>query len=148
MADEHAATSEGQAQDIAAIPDPTDVRYLTPASCEITLDAMESLHVRLADGTDLAGVYPVYAFPVACPDGFVSLVHSSPASGEREIGIIRDLTEFPEAQAELVRSALKRRYFVHTILQIRRIAWESGFVAFDVETDKGDVSFRSISHRS
>jgi len=60
---------------------------------------------------------------------------------EVEIGIIRDLAEFPEPAVRLIREALARRYFVHAITRIRHIGWKYGFVSMDVETDKGPTSF-------
>jgi hypothetical protein len=121
--------------------DPTRVRYLTPDMCRIHLGSYGALHVTVADEQIYGGVYAVYAFPVGHPNGYISLVHTGGQEQEREIGIIRDLAEFPEPQAALVRSALERRYFVHTIRRIRRIGWKHGFVAFEVETDKGEVEF-------
>jgi hypothetical protein len=40
-----------------------------------------------------------------------------------------------------VRQALARRYFIHVITRINGLGWRYGLVAFDVETDKGPVSF-------
>jgi hypothetical protein len=88
------------------------------------------------------GVYAAYAFPVAHPQGYVSLIHCvEEDKQEIEIGVIRDLSEFPAEQADLVRTALARRYFIHNIQAINHIGWKYGFVAMDVDTDKGPVSF-------
>jgi hypothetical protein len=84
------------------------------------------------------GVYAAYAFPVAHPDEYISLIHTG-GEEEIEIGVIRNLSEFPEEDATLVRQALARRYFVHTITRIRRVGWKYGFVNMEVETDKGEA---------
>jgi hypothetical protein len=120
--------------------DPTRVRFLTPDLCHIHLGTHEALHVTVKNERIYGGVYAAYAFPVAYPDGYISLIHVG-GEDEIEIGVIRDLTEFPEPAAQLVRQALARRYFVHTITRIRRIGWKYGFVSMDVETDKGPASF-------
>ena len=120
--------------------DPTRVRFLTPDICRIHLGNLGALHVTVMNEGIYGGAYAAYAFPVAYPFGYISLIHSA---GEKdvEIGIIRDLNEFPEPAAELVRQALARRYFVHTITRITRIGWEYGLVAVEVDTDKGPKSF-------
>jgi hypothetical protein len=124
-----------------APPDPTRVRYLTPETCQIHLGTYGALHVTVKDEAIYGGVFAVYAFPVGHPNEYISLVHNGGEDGEKEIGIIRDLSQFPRPQADLVRLALERRYFVHTIQRIGRIGWKYGFVSLDVETDNGKASF-------
>lgn len=129
---------EGQAG--AQVPS-TDVRYLTPGMCIIHLGTFGALHVTVRDERIYGGVYAAYAFPVAHPNGYISLVHTRREGGDMEIGMIRDLDEFPHEQADLVSQALRRRYFIHHISRIYEITWKSGFVSLDVETDKGRVRF-------
>jgi len=121
-------------------PGQTEIRFLTPDMCRIHLGTHEALHVTVKNERIYGGVYAAYAFPVAHPDEYISLLHTG-GDEEMEIGIIRDLNEFPEADAALVRQALVRRYFVHTVTRIRDIGWKYGFVALDVDTDKGPASF-------
>jgi len=120
--------------------DPTRVRFLSPDTCHIHLGTHDALHVTVENDRIYGGVYAAYAFPVAYPEGYISLIHVGDEE-EMEIGVIRDLAEFPEAAARLVHEALARRYFVHTIMRIRHMGWKYGFVAMDVETDKGSASF-------
>jgi ATP-binding cassette, subfamily B, bacterial len=123
-------------------PDPTRVRYLSPDMCRVHLGTHGALHVTVTNDRIYGGVFAAYAFPVAYPTGYISLIHSAGDDKEQiEIGIIRSLDAFPPEQADLIRSALKRRYFVHTILRIIHIGWKYGFVALDVQTDKGPASF-------
>jgi len=133
----------GRGHEPAPPADPTRVRYLTPDMCRIHLGTYGALHVTVRNERIYGGVYAVYAFPVGHPNGYISLIHTGGQGQEQEqeIGIIRDLAEFPEPQAALVRSALKRRYFVHTIRRICRIGWKHGFVALEVETDKCRAEF-------
>ena len=132
----------GAALDNQAFPvDPTVVRFLKPDMCKIHLGTHSALHVTVLNERIYGGVYAAYAFPVAHPEGYISLLHSIGEGKEREIGIIRDLSEFPPEQADLVRAALKRRYFVHTITRIVHVGEKWDYIAMDVETDKGAVSF-------
>ena len=122
-------------------PDPTQIRYLTPQVCKIHVGTLDALHVTVKNERIYGGVYAAYAFPVAHPDEFISLLHRTGEGEDVEIGVIRDLKEFPPDQADLVRQALARRYFIHTITRIHQIGWKYGFVTMDVETDKGRVNF-------
>ena len=130
------------------MPDPTRVRFLMPDMCKIHLGTHGALHVTVLNERIYGGVYAAYAFPVAYPDNYISLIHILGTAGELkrrereiEIGVIRDLNEFPQAAADLVREALRRRYFIHTITRLREIGWKYGFVGLEVDTDKGPVSF-------
>ena len=127
-------------------PDRTKVRFLMPEMCHIHLGSHGALHVTVAEERIYGGVYAAYAFPVAYPEGYISLIHTGGEAGEVEIGIIRDLGDFPAAGAELIRQALRRRYFVHTITQIRQIGWKYGYIAVEAETDKGQVNFMLRRH--
>jgi hypothetical protein len=125
-------------------PDETQIRFLTPDMCRIHLGTHNALHVTVKDERIYGGVYAAYVFPVAHPNEYISLVYSTGgrrSRDETEIGIIRNLDEFPPADAELVRQALARRYFVHVISRIHHIGWKFGFLSLDVDTDKGPISF-------
>ncbi len=125
---------------VAAEIDPTQLRFLSPETCRIHLGNLGALHVTILNEGIYGGVYAAYDFPVAHPDKYISLMQAM-GEKDREVGIIRDLNEFPESDAQLVRQALQRRYFIHTITAIKEIGWRFGLVAFEVETDKGLVSF-------
>ena len=122
-------------------PGKTEVRYLHPDSCIIHVGTHSALHVTIKNERIYGGVYAVYAFPVAYPEGYISLMYTASDGKELEIGVIRDMKELPPEQINLVRQALVRRYFIHTITNIRRIAWKYGFVSFEVDTDKGQANF-------
>ena len=133
-------TKKAAADRVTPALDPTRTRFLTPDMCRIHLGNLGALHVTVLNEDIYGGVYAAYAFPVAYPGGYISLLQSVEEK-EVEVGIIRDLDAFPPAAQELVRQALARRYFVHTITAIREISWKYGLVAFEVDTDKGPASF-------
>lgn len=120
----------------------TQVRYLTPDMCRIHLGNLSTLHVTVMNEAIYGGVYAACAFPVAYPSQYISLIHST-GKKDVEIGIIRDLEEFPPEAVRLVREALRRRYFVHTITRINSVEdkYNSTLLLFDVETDKGPRNF-------
>jgi hypothetical protein len=135
-------SSNAQPDDaVQTAPSPAEIRYLTPDMCRIHLGRHEALHVTVLNERIYGGVYAVYAFPVAHQDLYICLMHSAGDNKDVEIGIIRDLAEFPPEQAELVKGALARRYFIHRITRIHQVRWRFGMVQFDVDTDKGRVEF-------
>ena len=120
--------------------DRTRIRFLTPDICRIHLGNLGALHVTVKSEGIFGGLYTAYAFPVAYPNGYISIVQTS-GDQDLEIGVIRDLSEFPESDAALVREALRRRYFVHTISKLKSIGMKYNMLFLEVSTDKGDASF-------
>lgn len=121
--------------------DPTVPRYLTPEMARIHLGSRNALHVTVLNDRIYGGVYAACIFAVRQPRKYVSLRYKNAKGEEIEVGIIRDLAEWPEADRTLVEAALHRHYFVHTITHIHHIGWKYGFIAFDVQTDKGPAQF-------
>jgi hypothetical protein len=81
-----------------------------------------------------------YAFPVAHPNGFISIVQTA-GDQDTELGVIRDLDEFPKEDADLIREALHRRYFVHVVTHLRSIQMKYNLLLIAVDTDKGPAEF-------
>ncbi len=129
-----------QDQDIANY-NPTVARFLRPDVARIHLGNRGALHVTVKDERIYGGVYAVCLFPVRYPQSFISMRYVNHRDEDIEVGIIRDLGEWPPADRKLVEEALQRHYFIHTITRIDHIGWKFGFVAVDVQTDKGPASF-------
>jgi ATP-binding cassette, subfamily B, bacterial len=131
----HDPTEEAQAK-----LDRTRIRFLTPDTCKIHLGNLGALHVTIVGESIYGGIYTAFAFPVGTQDGFISLLQV----GEKkdiEIGVIRNLSEFPPEAIALVREATRRRYFIHTVSHIYGIYMKWNLLILDVDTDKGRVSF-------
>ena len=122
-------------------PPRTEVRYLSPDMCRIHLGSLDALHCTVMNEGVYGGVYAVYVFPVAHANGYISLLQRRPDREDFEVGIIRDLDAFSAEEQRLIRFALARRYFIHTITRIYEVGWKFGFVFMDVDTDKGRVEF-------
>jgi ATP-binding cassette, subfamily B, bacterial len=124
----------------AAAADRTQIRFLTPENCRIHLGNLGALHVTMKGEGIYGGIYTAYAFPVAYPNGFISIVQTA-GDQDTEVGVIRDLSEFPESDAALVRQALARRYFVHNVQKLVSIEMQYNMLYLKVVTDKGDREF-------
>jgi hypothetical protein len=122
------------------VADRTQIRFLTPDDCRIHLGNLGALHVTMKSEGIYGGIYTAYAFPVAYPNGYISIVQTA-GDQDTELGVIRDLSEFPESDAALIRQALNRRYFIHTVTRLRSIEMKYNMLFLEVSTDKGELSF-------
>ncbi len=75
------------------------------------------------------------------PSQYISLRWTNEDNREQEVGLIRNLADWPEEAQELINLSLLRRYFVHRILQIRSIKSFQNYLDFEVETDLGAMGF-------
>ncbi|MCX7846776.1 MAG: DUF1854 domain-containing protein [bacterium] len=125
------------------LPDPRShhCRWLTPEVARIHLGSLKTLHVTVRDERSYGGVYAVRSMPVRYPRKYISLRFIDHDKREVEVGLIRDLDEWPRQTQELVRQSLLKRYFVHVIKSIRNIETFPGYFNFDVETDRGPMQF-------
>ncbi len=124
-----------------APPETFRTRWLTPENSRIHLGNHDALHVTVVDDRIYGGVSAVRAFPVARPTQYVSLRHADADGREQEIGIIRDLADWPADARGLIEDALRRRYFVREITSIESIELNQGYLHFTVQTDRGPARF-------
>jgi len=95
-----------------------------------------------AAGTRLAryeGLRVYRLLPLTAPTQYISLRVGHPK--EVELGIIRDLDRLDSGTRAIIERALARRYLMYTILRIRDMKEEFGFLTWDVETDQGRRQF-------
>lgn len=82
-------------------------------------------------------VYLRRAFPAAEPYRYISVA----GRDEREVGMIPDIAEFPEAQRKLLKGELDRLYFMPKIKQVDDVKDRFGRTTFHVRTDIGALCF-------
>ena len=79
--------------------------------------------------------------PMSDPERYIALRGCKPDSTKDvEIGILKELASLGRSDRLLIEEALARRYLIQTILQIRSIREEFGYMYWDVRTDRGDKS--------
>ncbi len=112
------------------------IRFLSPAECRF--DLTEGGFLRLDLGEDRYDpVYVFRSFPLSLGDHYLSVRDDK----NKEIGIIRELSDFSLDQADLVRSELERRYFTPIIQRVDKMKEEFGYIYWEVETDRGARRF-------
>ena len=91
------------------------------------------------DGVHYDRIKVVRLFPFSDADRFISIREYG--NGDREIGIIEDLSEMTEETQKILRHQLDLCYFTPVIEKIYNIKDEYGYAYFHVLTDRGECKF-------
>ena len=117
------------------------VRYLTPADTTVFEGTFSLMHCQVKGDNLYRGVFAVMLFPISHPDKFISLRHTDVKDKEQEIGIIADLSAFPQEAQQVVRSSLIKHYYERVIQRIFSVEYKFGLLFFDVATGLGRTQF-------
>jgi ABC-type glutathione transport system ATPase component len=116
-------------------------RWLEPRFANIHLGNRGALHVTIMNERIYNGVFALRCMPVKHPNKYLSLRWFNAENREQEIGLIRDLAEWPVEAQKLVQESLLRRYFVHTIKSIESIREFQNYLSVTATTDLGPADF-------
>jgi hypothetical protein len=116
------------------------MRILDPATTTFSVDEQGYLTVRCREGEQYANVECVALFPQSLPERYVSVLKKNEKEYD-EIGVIKDLSELPAEQQDLVRSGVDYRYFIPEIREIKKVSSKQGLDEWEVVTDRGEKSF-------
>ena len=85
----------------------------------------------------------IRTFPISNPNGFLSVRAPDSRGSEKgeEIGIIRDLNDFPEDTVKIILGELDKRYFIPEITKVHSIRDKYGFSYWDCDTSSGRRTF-------
>ena len=86
-------------------------------------------------------MFALRCLPVRYPNEYLSLRWTDAENRDQEVGLIRNLADWPKEVQDLIQQSLLRRYFVHCILEIRSIKQFQNYLDFAVLTDLGEMSF-------
>ena len=116
-------------------------RWLEPGFAHIHMGNLDALHVTVEGEGIYHGVYAVRCLPVHYPEEYLSLRYHSAGNRQVEVGLIRKLAGWPAEAQRLLRDALNKYYFVHTILAIEAMESLGGYIHMKVQTDLGPMDF-------
>jgi ATP-binding cassette subfamily B protein len=116
-------------------------RWLTPQTANIHLGNRGALHVTVLNERIYSGTFAVRCLPVQYPRQFISLRYTNVENREEEIGLIRDLKDWPQQAQQLVNESLLRRYFVHAVQRVYAITQIQNYLDLQVDTDLGPMQF-------
>jgi len=108
--------------------------YLPPIQSD-DLEADEQ--VSTLEWQDLGRVYFHRMFPFDSPDDFISVLDKD----GKEYGVIRKISDFTGEAAEIIENFLTQKYLCPEITKIISLKDQLGYSYWEVETDKGRMSF-------
>lgn len=110
---------------------------LSDVTFRLSTNAFGHLIFAGADGVVHEGVVPVRAFPISAPDEGVSLV-----SGDgHELAWIDSLSMLSAEMRQVIETELAGREFMPEILSLKRVSTFATPSTWEVDTDRGAVSF-------
>ncbi|MDA0812423.1 MAG: DUF1854 domain-containing protein [Verrucomicrobia bacterium] len=117
-----------------------EIRWLDPTiDCFIEIDGELCLVVPEKD--EPIRVFPVRTFPASQPWSYLSLRTWSKDGDDAELGMIRELQDWPEATRAYIRAALRRRYLLRPVHRVHSAELAHGYLQFDIDTDGGRSRF-------
>lgn len=122
-------------------------RWLHPETARFRRAEHGTLQLTVGDET-FGGLFAVRALPASCPHEFVSVRYADVEGEEHEVGLVRDMRQWPDNVRLLLDEALARRYFIHTITAVDSIELRYGLLTFRVHTDRGPAEFTMRSSHS
>ena len=94
------------------------------------------MQLHLAGENIHFGIRAMRCLPVQAPEAYISL-----QANDREVGLIRDLADWPADQRALIREALDRRYYFQQLQRVQSIRKFGNFLEFTACTELGQSEF-------
>jgi ABC-type multidrug transport system ATPase subunit len=113
------------------------IQWLAPHEHRFAIGSHARIELWKDDSQIAAGIFVVRTFPATHPEGYLSVRGWSETGEEVELGMIRSLEGWSDANAAIVRMALARRSLVRTITRVHGVKLAHGYLDLDVETDAG-----------
>ena len=118
------------------------INWLDSASDRFHVDDNGQIFLQRTNGsTQSDPVFVVCTFPATHPEAFLSVRTWNEDGDDREMGLIRDLKDWPDKSQLAVRKSLRRRYLLRRIVRFNSLQLVAGFLECDVECDTGPARF-------
>jgi len=115
------------------------INYISPENSEFSITDGDTLQLK-TNGIIYPHVKVFRSYPLNQTNKYISLKNAS-TEDEPEIGIIKDLDEFPQNTKYLILLKLDKRYFVPVIKKIVFLEEKGDHLSWEVETDRGTRKF-------
>lgn len=111
-----------------------------------TLERTDLYLVKLTmkDGTVHEDLEPRRLFPFTNPNMYITLLDKD----ERELGFVRDLAELDEPSVKALEACFTEYYLIPKITRVLLCEEKFGSIKWQVETDRGSITFRIRSRHS
>jgi len=90
------------------------------------------------DGKDYNRVILRRALPIKHPDEYISVADKE----NKEIGMIRSLSELNENQLRIVQAELDKRYYCPTVYEVKSVKDKLGYVYFELIIGRDGVKYK------
>lgn len=113
-----------------------DIEFLTPENAEFSQSPGGFLRMKKGEETyDRVTLFRT--FPFSLGDRYLSVRDMD----GKELGVIKEMDDFPPDVIQAFKAELDRRYFSPTITKIKSLKEEFGYAYWEVETDSGPRRF-------
>jgi len=120
-----------------------ELKILDPKKVQICKDEFNRLRLKVDGDKEYPEVKAVMEFPLTGPENFISLFEINDGKKGDEIGIIEDVGKLDSRSRKILKTELKKEYFMPKITKINSMKEFHGVTKFNVETDKGRRVFET-----
>jgi ATP-binding cassette subfamily B protein len=117
------------------------IQWLDPQGHRFAIGKHDRVELWTSDVRVASGIFVIRTFPATHPEGYLSVRGWNESGEEVELGMIRSLDGWRDADAAIVRMALARRSLVRTITRVHGVKLAHGYLDLDVETETGRQAF-------
>ena len=120
-----------------------ELKILDPKKLRIHKDEFNRLKLKIEGDREYPEINAIMSFPLTNSDHLISIIEVKGGKRDKEIGIVEDIRKLDSKSRKVLRSELKRAYFMPEITKVNRLKESHGVMKFDVETDKGHRVFET-----
>lgn len=130
-------TTEAGAKPESPEPDDFTPRYLDAAELTFTRSEVGTARLEIQDEVCHLRIVVRHLMPLSNPEAYISIA----ADEDTEIGILVNPEALAPENLTILREELDKRYFTPTIRKIYRVKEHFGIHEWEVETERGRVTF-------
>ena len=138
--------AEQETPDASKIPESpsttaASIVWLEPARHHFAIGPQERIEMESSEAATASGIFIIRTFPATHPDEYLSIRGWDEHGDEVELGMIRRLADWPDADQGVIRTALQRRSLIREVRRVHDVRLVHGYLDFDVESDVGRRQF-------
>ena len=122
-----------------------ELKFVDSEKIELTFNSFGDLSVRMPDGLVHCPVVPARSFPLTDANRYIAI--QTDDRERKEICLIEDIKQLSNDNQGILEDALDKIYLMPIISRLRSIKRRFGVTEWDVETNRGPVTF-DLSSRS
>lgn len=115
-----------------------DRYYVDGAKDRIVRTDLYLVRLEKADGEVIEHLEPKKLFPFSNPEEYITLI----IDNKKEAAVIRKLSELSEESRRAIDECFNEIYMIPKITKVVSCETKFGMVTFNMETDRGPISFR------